>query len=53
MTIDYEMDRLYWVDDYRGSIHYMDFDGSGKSLLSRDVSEYHEHAYGIALSKVI
>ena len=53
MTIDYEMDRLYWVDDYKDTINYLGLDGSGRShFAAYEQNQAAGHLFGITLSNV-
>ena len=54
MTIDYQRDILYWVDDYRDTIDYMHLDGTGRKWfpIHRHTSSIHSKLFGITLSQV-
>jgi Low-density lipoprotein receptor repeat class B len=55
MTIDYVNDRLYWVDDFLGTIEHVDIATASNRVTIRlsDLGIVHPRLFGIALYKVI
>ena len=49
LTIDYELQRLYWADAFYDRIEYSSVDGIGREILLTFDSDYH-NPFGITIS---
>lgn len=52
LTVDYEMDRIYWIDAKFHSIYSADYDGGGRRLVLYSAF-YIRHPFSMAFFEVL
>ena len=53
MSIDYARGMLYWVDDYKDTIEWTDFDGKNHGVYDLGAHEGYHTLFGVTVFKVL